>query len=109
MEATNGLGVILENRYYGKSWPTNTSTTDDLRFLTTEQTVADNQYFAKHATFPGVVSNSSLNAPNTPWIMYGGSLAGGQVAFSLKLYNDLFAGGFASSGAVSARVEYPEW
>lgn len=39
MEATNGLGVILENRYYGKSWPTNTSSTDDLRFLTTDQSM----------------------------------------------------------------------
>jgi hypothetical protein len=31
----NGLGVILENRYYGQSFPF-TSTTDELRFLTTE-------------------------------------------------------------------------
>ena len=37
MERFNGLGVILENRYYGKSYPCNTSTTDELRFLTTEQ------------------------------------------------------------------------
>jgi hypothetical protein len=37
MEQFNGLGVILENRYYGKSYPYNTSTTDELRFLTTEQ------------------------------------------------------------------------
>ena len=37
MEATNGLGVILENRYYGQSYPYNLSTTDNLRFLTMEQ------------------------------------------------------------------------
>lgn len=37
MEATNGLGIILENRYYGRSYPYNLSTTDNLRFLTTEQ------------------------------------------------------------------------
>jgi hypothetical protein len=37
MEKFNGLGVILENRYYGQSFPYNTSTTDELRFLTTEQ------------------------------------------------------------------------
>lgn len=37
MEATNGLGVILENRYYGESYPFASSTTDELRFLTTEQ------------------------------------------------------------------------
>lgn len=37
MQQFNGLGVILENRYYGESFPFNTSTTDELRFLTTEQ------------------------------------------------------------------------
>lgn len=37
MEKFHGLGVILENRYYGESYPYNTSTTDELRFLTTEQ------------------------------------------------------------------------
>jgi len=39
MQKFNGLGVILENRYYGKSYPYNTSTTDELRFLTTEQSM----------------------------------------------------------------------
>ncbi|KAK7182016.1 hypothetical protein DPSP01_006247 [Paraphaeosphaeria sporulosa] len=108
-EATGGLGVILENRYYGKSWPTEDSSTDNLRFLTTDQTIADNAFFAKHATFPGVTGNESLHAPHTPWIMYGGSLAGGQVAFTMKTYNDLFAGGIAASAPAIAKWEYPSW
>ncbi|KAL9096942.1 MAG: hypothetical protein Q9165_000906 [Trypethelium subeluteriae] len=37
MNATNGLGIILENRFYGDSYPLPGSTTDELRFLTTEQ------------------------------------------------------------------------
>ena len=37
MNATNGLGVILENRFYGDSYPFPTSTTDELAYLTTEQ------------------------------------------------------------------------
>ena len=37
MQAFNGLGVILENRYYGQSFPFNTSTTDNLVYLSTEQ------------------------------------------------------------------------
>jgi Serine carboxypeptidase S28 len=37
MQRFNGLGVILENRYYGKSYPFETSTTDNLAYLTTEQ------------------------------------------------------------------------
>jgi hypothetical protein len=39
MQATNGLGVILENRYYGESYPFNSSTTDELAYLTTEQSL----------------------------------------------------------------------
>lgn len=107
MNATNGLGVILENRYYGESQPFNTSTTDNLRFLTTEQTIADNAYFAQHATFPGVEGN--LTSTNTPWILYGGSLAGAQTAFSLVEYEGLLWGGIGSSGVIHAVLSYPEW
>ena len=107
MNATNGLGVILENRYYGESYPYNTSSTDQLAYLTTEQTIADNAYFATHATFPGIQGN--LSAPTTPWILYGGSLAGAQTAFSLVTYGDLLYGGIASSAVIHAVLAYPEW
>lgn len=109
MQATNGLGVILENRYYGQSYPFPNSTVDNLRFLTTEQTIADNAYFAQHATFPGVNATSSLNAPNVPWILYGGSLAGAQTAFSVKTYPNLLYGGIGSSATTHAVLGYPEW
>ncbi|KAI8627431.1 extracelular serine carboxypeptidase-like protein [Xylariaceae sp. FL1651] len=107
MEATNGLGVILENRYYGTSYPFNTSTTDQLAFLTTAQTIADNSYFAQNAVFPGV--EGDLKAPGTPWILYGGSLAGGQTAFSIKQHGDVLYGGIAASAPVQTTVGYPEW
>ena len=107
MQQFNGLGVILENRYYGESYPYNTTSTDELAYLTTEQTIADNQYFAQHATFPGI--DADLTAPNTPWIMYGGSLAGAQVAFTMKEYGDTIYGGIASSGVIQAVLGYPEW
>ena len=107
MSATNGLGVILENRYYGESYPFNSSTTDQLAYLTTEQTIADNAYFATHATFPSIPGN--ISAPNTPWILYGGSLAGAQTAFSIKQYGDLLYGGIASSAVIHAVLAYPEW
>ena len=107
MSATHGLGVILENRYYGESFPFNTSTTDELAYLTTEQTIADNAYFATHATFPGIKGN--LSAPDTPWILYGGSLAGAQTAFSIKQYGNLLYGGIASSAVIHAVLAYPEW
>ncbi|TID15117.1 hypothetical protein E6O75_ATG08370 [Venturia nashicola] len=107
MEATNGLGIILENRYYGKSYPFNSSTTDQLAYLTTEQTIADNAYFAQHVRLPGF--NASINAPSSPWILYGGSLAGAQTAFSVKAHGDVLYGGIASSAVIQATLAYPEW
>ncbi|KAI4870831.1 peptidase S28 [Hypoxylon rubiginosum] len=107
MEATNGLGVILENRYYGQSYPFSTSTTDELLFLTTNQTIADNAYFAQNAVFPGI--DCDLTAPGTPWILYGGSLAGAQTALSIKVYGDVLYAGIASSAPINVAVGYPEW
>ena len=107
MNATGGLGVIVENRYYGLSLPYETGTTDNLVYLTNEQTIADFAYFSQHVSFPGVSAN--LSAPGTPWIMYGGSLAGAQTAFTVKTYPDIIYGGIASSGVIQVSVEYPEW
>lgn len=109
MKATNGLGVILENRYYGDSYPFENSTTDNLRFLTNEQTIADNAYFAQNAVFPDVAGGDNLTAATTPWILYGGSLAGAETAFSLVKYEGLLWGGIASSAVVHAVHGYPEW
>lgn len=107
MEATNGLGVILENRYYAGSFPFNTSTTDELAYMTEEQTIADNQYFSTHVRFPNM--SSDLTAPRTPWIMYGGSLAGGQVAHTMKEHGNTLYAGIAASGIIQATVAYPNW
>ena len=69
--------------------------------------IADNAYFAQHVTFPGVAGN--LTASNTPWILCGGSLAGAQVAFSMKTYGDVLFAGIASSATIKALLGYPEW
>lgn len=69
--------------------------------------IADNAYFAQHATFPGI--NGSLAAPETPWILYGGSLAGAQTAFSVVTYGDILFGGISASGVTTMLLEYPQW
>lgn len=75
-EATNGLSVVLEHRYYGESLPTRNLSTESLRFLTTQQALADTAFFARNAVFDGF-EDQNLTAPNAPWILYGGSYAGG--------------------------------
>lgn len=106
MQTFNGIGIVLENRYYGTSYPYNTSTTDEMRFFTTEQVIADFDLFARKVQLPGV---KNVNAPKTAWMTYGGSYPGALSAFTVKTYGHTFYGGIASSGTTLALLNYPQW
>jgi hypothetical protein len=107
-QATHGIGVILEHRYYGESWPTADLSTPNLRFLTTDQALADQAYFAQHVVFPGL-EDKTLTAPNVAYFAYGGSYAGAFVAFLRKLYPDVYWGAISSSGVTEAIYDYWEY
>ncbi|ATY64538.1 Peptidase S28 [Cordyceps militaris] len=106
--ATGGLGLVLEHRYYGTSWPVPDASTHHMRFLTTAQALADTAYFARHVAFPGL-EHVNLTAPAAPWIIYGGSYAGGLAAMARKLYPDVFWGGISSSGVTAAVDRFWEY
>lgn len=105
-KATNGIGVILEHRYYGDSFPVANLTTENLRFLTTDQALADSDYFARNVVFEGVDVDVRAGQGNAAWIAYGGSYAGAFVAFLRKLYPDTFWGAISSSGVTEAIIDY---
>ena len=107
-QATNGIGVILEHRYYGTSFPVEDLSVDNLRFLTTQQALADQAYFHQNVVFPGM-EDTNLTAPGTPYIAYGGSYAGGFVAFLRKLYPEATWGAISSSGVTEAIYDYWEY
>lgn len=107
-QATGGLGVILEHRYYGTSFPVDDLSTENLRFLTTDQALADMAYFAQNVVFKGL-EDLDLTAPDVPYIAYGGSYAGAFVAFLRKLYPDVYWGAISSSGVTEAIYDYWEY
>lgn len=83
--ATGGIPVVLEHRYYGASLPNRTDfgpgetwTTDELRWLNNKQALEDSAQFVKKMKFDGV--DEDLTAPKTPVIYYGGSYAGARAA-----------------------------
>jgi hypothetical protein len=88
---TNGIAVVLEHRYYGTSYPVPDLTTENMRFLTTAQALADEVYFAQNVQFHGL-EHLDLTAPNTAFLGYGGSYAGAFNAILRKLYPDVFWG-----------------
>ncbi|KAI4864580.1 peptidase S28 [Hypoxylon rubiginosum] len=104
-KATGGVGVILEHRYYGSSIPVEDFSTENLRFLTTDQALADTAYFAKNVKFAGL-EDVDLSPETTAWIAYGGSYAGAFVAFLRVLYPDVYYGAISSSGVPEAIWDY---
>ncbi|TDL22164.1 peptidase S28 [Rickenella mellea] len=108
-KATNGLGIVLEHRYYGKSIPVYNFSTDSMRWLNNAQSAADSANFMANVKFEGI--DSDLTAPGTPWIYYGGSYAGARAAHMRVLYPELVFGAIASSGVTHATLanwEYME-
>ena len=100
--------MVLEHRYYGQSWPVPDLSIENLRFLTTDQSLADTTYFAKHVVFPGL-ETENLTAKDTAWIAYGGSYAGAYVSFLRKLYPKTWWGAISSSGVTNAQWDYHEY
>lgn len=105
-QATNGIGVVLEHRYYGTSFPTEDLSTENLRFLTTQQALADEAYFARNIKFPGLGAYGDLTSKTTAYIGYGGSYAGAFNALLRVLYPDDFFGTISSSGVTKAIYDY---
>lgn len=104
-KAFGGVGLVMEHRYYGESFPMETTSTENLRFLSVEQALADTAYFARNITFPGL-EHVNLTAGAAPWIIYGGSYAATVAALSRKIYPDVFWGAISSSGVPQSIDDY---
>ncbi|WWC63922.1 uncharacterized protein I303_106527 [Kwoniella dejecticola CBS 10117] len=113
--ATNGIGIVLEHRYYGDSVPVQSFSTDDLRFLNNKEALADSAYFIENFRAPsGILSDvvqqqNALHPNNTAWFYYGGSYAGARAAHMRKEYPHLVWGAIASSAVTHAQVNFPQY
>ncbi|CAE6425463.1 unnamed protein product [Rhizoctonia solani] len=105
--ATKGLGIVLEHRYYGKSIPVDDFSTDSMRWLTNAQALQDSANFIANVRINGLDHN--VTAPHTKWIYYGGSYAGARAAHMRVLYPHLVFGAIASSAVTHAAIDYWEY
>ncbi|WOO84920.1 putative extracellular serine carboxypeptidase [Vanrija pseudolonga] len=111
--ATNGLAIVLEHRYYGESVPVKSFSTDDLRFLNNNEALEDSAYFIKNFQPPKSLLKLSnpdaLKPKNAPWFYYGGSYAGARAAHMRVEYPDLVWGAIASSAVTHAQIDFPQY
>ncbi|KAF1837113.1 peptidase S28 [Decorospora gaudefroyi] len=106
VEEFGGIGIVWEHRFYGNSTPTpvdvNTPA-EAFEFLTTEQSLADVERFAKQ--FSRREINATLTPDKTPWIFVGGSYPGMRAAFMRNMYPDTIYAAWASSAPVQASID----
>ncbi|KAM6932881.1 thymus-specific serine protease [Xenentodon cancila] len=101
-EKLSALCFMLEHRFYGKSHPTTDLSTDNLRFLSSRQALADLAHFR-------TVMGESRGLDNKKWVAFGGSYPGSLAAWFRLKYPHLVHASVATSAPVHAAVNFPEY
>ncbi|CAB3410142.1 unnamed protein product [Caenorhabditis bovis] len=105
LQWANELGADvfdLEHRFFGDSWPIPNMEVSSLRYLTTQQALADIAEFIK-------AMNKKHGFTNPRWVTFGGSYPGSLSAWFRKMYPDLTKGAVASSAPVNLKLDFYEY
>ncbi|XP_052862481.1 putative serine protease F56F10.1 [Anopheles cruzii] len=103
-ERHGALCFQLEHRFYGKSHPTADLSTENLRYLTSEQALADLAYFIE-----AMNARYRLDSHTNRWIAFGGSYPGSLAAWLREKYPSLVHGSISSSGPLLAKIDFVEY
>ena len=90
--------VSLEHRYYGGSQPFPAMTTENMKYLSTENAIADLATFQKSIT--------QTKGLHGKWIVMGGSYSGSLSAYYRLKHPNLVVGSLASSAPVHAVANF---
>ncbi|KAL6105022.1 uncharacterized protein ACO6RY_06636 [Pungitius sinensis] len=96
------LCLMLEHRFYGESHPTANLSTDNLRYLSSRQALADLAHFRS-------VTAERLGLADRKWVAFGGSYPGSLAAWFRLKYPHLVHAAVATSAPVRAAVNFPEY
>ncbi|KAJ5766315.1 Peptidase S28 [Penicillium nucicola] len=101
----DGAVILLEHRYWGNSTPYTDLTTENLQYLTLENSIADLVYFANNVDLP-FDTNHSSNPQNAPWVLSGGSYSGALTAWTESVSPGTFWAYHSTSAPVEAIYDY---
>ncbi|XP_063920560.1 putative serine protease K12H4.7 isoform X2 [Zophobas morio] len=102
-EKHGALLLQLEHRYYGKSHPTEDMSTENLKYLTSQQALAD------LATFITAMNKNYSLPSDVKWIAFGGSYPGSLAAWLRFKYPHLVHGAVSSSSPLLAKVDFSNY
>lgn len=96
------LMLDVEHRFYGYSYPTNTSSLDNLRYLSAEQGLADLARIIAYVKEQYKTEDSKV-------ITVGGSYTGNLAAWFKAIYPHMSDGSISSSGPLTAKENFYEY
>ncbi|CAL8350488.1 unnamed protein product [Lota lota] len=96
------LCFMLEHRFYGRSHPTADLSTENLRFLSSRQALADLAHFR-------TAMGEARGLTKSLWVAFGGSYPGSLAAWFRLKYPHLVHASVATSAPVHATVNFPEY
>ncbi|KAI5209493.1 serine carboxypeptidase [Aureobasidium subglaciale] len=97
--------VVIEHRYWGYSSPYADLTTENLQYLTLDNSISDLTNFAKHVRLPFDYHRKS--SPNrAAWVMMGGSYSGALAAWTASTQPGTYWAYWASSAPVQSILDY---
>ncbi|KAF8532878.1 serine carboxypeptidase S28-domain-containing protein [Trichophaea hybrida] len=111
--ATGGIVINWEHRYYGESQPPVPGPSilqpeklgEYYKYLTVEQALEDFVTFAKNFTYKG----QDLNPGNVPWVFVGGSYPGARSAWLRQRNPEIVFVSYASSAVVEVSEQLPQY
>lgn len=101
---TKGAMFGSEHRYYGKSMPLNNSVTENLKYLSSRQALAD-----LATLLETIRSFPKFKAEETKVVVIGGSYPGNLAAWMKLLYPSMVDAAIASSAPVLAKKDFFEY
>ncbi|MBA0653460.1 hypothetical protein Goklo_020632 [Gossypium klotzschianum] len=100
--------VSLEHRYYGKSSPFKSHTTENLKYLSSKQALFDLAVFRQWYQESLNLKRNKTGAENS-WFVFGISYSGALSAWFRLKFPHLTCGSLASSGVVLAVYNYTDF
>ncbi|KAG2225593.1 hypothetical protein INT45_013704 [Circinella minor] len=105
-EQLHGVVIVMEHRCYGESQLGTDYSVQYLRTLNTEQALEDMANIIKKVKLPNLELPA---APETKWIVYGGSYSGNLAAWMRYRYPDIVFAAVPSSAPVQMKYNYYEY
>uniref|UniRef100_A0A0K8SCN3 Serine protease K12H4.7 n=1 Tax=Lygus hesperus TaxID=30085 RepID=A0A0K8SCN3_LYGHE len=93
----------LEHRYYGESRPVEDVSVKGLRYLSSEQALADIAYFIES------MNERYKLTPKNKWVVFGGSYPGSLAAWARLKYPHLIHAAVSTSSPLLAKSDFKEY